>query len=182
MKIKNVLLGSLILFALTFSMGVFAQSIELNQTQTINIDHTGFYPFSSSANTSVMDSLGDSTNFNVNISGFEGSPFRMAPAADNREIGMLQRVKGNGDYALNFKKAKDRSLAGLSFRKGKNPTSITISVTPIAAGKGNCPSPVSCDVDCTSKFDKCCEADGNGNVKKVCNPTGVGNACGCVKR
>jgi hypothetical protein len=180
MKNKVILICSFVLFALTF-LGAFAQ-IELNQTQTINVDHTGFYPFSSSANAQFMELLPESANFNVNISGFEGSPFRMAPAADNREIGMLQRVKSNGDYAVMFKAAKNKNLAGLSFRKGKNPTTITVSVTQIEAGMGNCPSPVSCDVDCTSKFDKCCEADAMGNVKKVCNPTGVGNACGCIKR
>jgi|GEM_PF-3459943 len=181
MKNKLVLICSLFVLV-SFCLGALAQNIELNQTQTISVDHTGFYPFSSSANAEFMEILPESPNFNVNISGFEGSPFRMAPAADNREIGMLQRVKSNGDYAVMFKAAKNKDLAGLSFRRGRDSTLVNITVTQIEAGMGNCPSPVSCDVDCTSKFDKCCEADAMGNVKKVCNPTGVGNACGCIKR
>ena len=159
----------------------FAQSVEINSSQDITVDHTGFYPFSSSANSELMSLLNDgTTKFNVNITNFSGKPCRIAPAADNREIGGLQKVTGDSDHALNFKRAKRRNLAGLSFREGHGPAMLTVDITPIA--KGNCPSPVSCATDCTSKFDKCCEADAMGNVKKVCNPTGVGNACGCIPR
>ena len=183
MKNKIVLLSFFGLFVLSFFYSVsFAQLIELETDQMITIDHTGFYPFSSEANTELMDSLNDGTKFNVEFFNFgeDDKPFRTAPAADNREIGRLQKVKGDGIFVLDFKKAKKRNLAGLSFRRGKGPSTVSINVSQV--GKGNCSKPVSCDTDCIEKSGKCCEANSDGNAVKWCNPTGVGNACGCINK
>ena len=183
MKNKILLLSCFIFFALSliFTPG-FAQLIEFGTDQMITVDHTGFYPFSSEANSEFMNSLNDGTKFNVEIFDFgdDDKPFRLAPAADNREIGRLQKVKGDRIFVLDFKKAKKRNLAGLSFRRGKGPSTIGINVSQV--GKGNCSKPVSCDTDCIDKSGKCCEANSDGNAVKWCNPTGVGNACGCINK
>ena len=42
--------------------------------------------------------------------------------------------------------------------------------------------PVSCDTDCVEKSGMCCEANADGNATMWCNPTGVGNACGCINK
>ena len=71
MKAKIIVLSCFIFFALSlfFSTG-HAQLIEVGTDQMITIDHTGFYPFSSEANTEFMDSLDDGTKFNVEIFDF----------------------------------------------------------------------------------------------------------------
>ena len=182
MKVKN-LFFYLIAFLFVSLPALSQTPIEFNAVQKVTVSGSGFYPFSFAGNEEFKGLVQEDTSFTVTITDFQGPPVKIAPAKDFREIGKKKKIKGDGAYDLNFRKArKHTNTAGLSFSggHGNNPTSFFLEVG--STSKGNCPSPVSCDVDCSSKFDKCCEANSAGNASKWCNPTGVGNACGCINK
>ena len=171
-------------FANGFLPSFSQTAIQCNASQQVTVSGRGFYPFEGLCNTEFKEFVQEDPSFSVTITDFQGSPVRIAPAKDFMEIGKKKRIKGDGVYPLNFKKAKKHTnTAGLSFSGGHagSPTTFFLEIGPTS--KGNCTSPVSCDTDCSSKFGKCCEADPTSmNAIKWCNPTGVGNACGCINK
>lgn len=156
-----------------------ALSVEIGQSQSLDISGRGFYPFSQSGSDELKEFIPSNSRVSVLITDFSGNPFFIAPAADGREIGPKQKIKGNGVYILNFKKGAKRNLLGLSFVPKGTSTMITIAIDPFA--KGTCPSPVNCQDDCGVNLGKCCEASANGNVAKICKQVGTSN-CGCANR
>lgn len=155
--------------------------IEFNAAQEVSVVGRGFYPFSTEANTEFKELVQEDPNFSVTITNFEGNPIRIAPAKDFREIGKKKKISQDGVYPLNFRKARKKTTtAGLSFVGGMSPTTFLLEVG--STSKGNCAMPVSCDTDCVEKSGMCCEANDAGNAVKWCNPTGVGNACGCINK
>ena len=184
MKSKFFIIAMLFFFLANSFLPSFSQTqIQCNASQVVTVSSRGFYPFEGSCNAEVKEFVQEDPSFAVTITNFQGPPVKIAPAKDFREIGKKKRIKGDGVYPLDFKKAKKKTnTAGLSFSggHGNNPTTFFLEIGPTC--KGNCTAPVSCDTDCSSKFGKCCEANTAGNAVKWCNPTGVGNACGCINK
>lgn len=164
---------------LLLSLSLPAYSVEISQSQSLDIPSSGFYPFSQSASDELKSFLPSNPRVSVLITDFSGDPFFIAPAADNREIGPKQKIKSNGVYILNYKKGRKRTLLGLSLVPKGQSSMVTISIDPFA--KGTCPKPVNCQDDCGVNLGKCCEASANGNVAKICKQVGT-SSCGCGNR
>lgn len=172
-------------FTIVFSLVIlclpsFSQLIELNQDQTITINNSGFFPFSEAANSEFKELVDINQHVAIIINTFDGKKLAVAPAADFREIGKKIHVMGDGAFVIDYKKTKGNSF-GLSFVP-KGPTTISINVQPFA--KGTCPNPIAnCAGDdgtsCGENLGKCCEADGSGNVAKICGRVGA-SKCDCV--
>ena len=159
----------------------FAQLIELNQEQDIVISGPGFFPFSSEANEEFKELVEMDSHVAIIINNFDGKKLKVAPAADGREIGRKINVRGDGAFVIDYKKRSANSF-GLSFVPKPRPTTITLTVEPFA--KGSCPNPIAdCDgpdgTDCGENLGKCCEADANGNKKKICGRVAA-SRCDCV--
>lgn len=179
MKIKYFFLTCFIQLLLVFCLyPAFGQIIEINTQQNITVSQTGFFPFSSEANETFKELVKENGSVAVIITNFDGTLFKIAPAADFREIGRLKKIKGDGTTIIEYKKQKGNSF-GLSFRRGKKPTSVTIELQPFAGRP--CPNPVNCQDDCGENLGKCCEKDSNGNQAKICIQVGT-SSCGCAKR
>ena len=181
MKLRFVI--AILFFFLTIIIlpSISQVPIEFNDAQEVTVAGRGFYPFSSEANSEFKELVQEDTNFSVTITDFQGPPVRIAPAKDFREIGKKKKISEDGVYPLNFKKARKKTnTAGLSFVGGMSPTTFVLEVGSVS--KGNCTMPVSCDTDCVEKSGMCCEANAGGNATMWCNPTGVGNACGCINK
>ena len=172
----NILLTALLTLILFSSP---AYSVEISQSQSLDIPSSGFYPFSPLASEELKSLIPSSPLVSVLISDFSGKSFFIAPAADNREIGPKQKIKSNGVYILNFKKGSKRILLGLSLVPNGTSTMITIAIDPFA--KGSCPKPVNCQDDCGGNLGKCCEASASGNIAKICRQVGT-SSCGCGNR
>ena len=183
MKSNFIRTINLFFFLTSIFLPAFSQTpIEFNAVQKVTVVGSGFYPFSVAGNSEFKDLVQEDTNFSVTITDFQGPAVKIAPANDFREIGRKQKIKADGTYPLNFRKAKKHTnTAGLSFVGGSMPSTFFLEIG--STMKGNCTKPESCDTDCTSKLGKCCEADSTtGNAIKWCNLTGVGNACGCINK
>ncbi len=165
--------------ALVILLSLPAFSVEIGQSQSLDVSYRGFYPFSQAGSDELKELIPSDPHVSVIISDFSGNPFFLAPAADNREIGHKQKIKGNGAYILNFKKGAKRNQLGLSFVPKGTSTMITIAVDPFA--KGTCPNPVNCQDDCGVNLGKCCEKSANGNVAKICKAVGT-SSCGCANK
>lgn len=185
MKIKWTGLNYFFLSALlTLAVPALSSAqIELNSPQQMFLEESGFYPFSEMANAELKGLIQDNTKVLITITGFTGSAFQIAPAADFREIGSKKKVKGaDSVLTLDFKRAKkDATLSelGLSFVPGSEPALFIMEVTPYAGG--SCPNPVkNCDDDCGENLGRCCQKDAKGNIAKVCKKLSSTN-CPCQK-
>lgn len=172
----NIIYSLVLLFSLSF---LPTYSIEISQSQSLDVPNSGFYPFSQSGSDELKELIPSNPRVSILITDFSGKPFFIAPAADNREIGPKQKIKGNGVYILNFKKGSKKTLLGLSLVPKGTSTMITIAVDPFA--KGTCPNPVNCQDDCGVNLGKCCEKNASGNVGKICKQVGT-SSCGCANR
>lgn len=172
----NIYLCAVTFLSLVFCSPAYAQLIELNTEQNFTVSFPGFFPFSSEANESFKELLSQNKSVAVIISDFSGGKLKVAPAADNREIGKKKVVKGNTTVALAF--TKKGKLYGLSFVP-KGSVNFTLEVQPFAGRP--CPNPVNCQDDCGENLGKCCEKDANGNQSKICVQVGL-SSCGCANR
>lgn len=173
----KVVWGAVVLVAVLGSARTAAaQPLVFDQTQQITVNGPGFYPFDTKTNAAFKADLAESRSVGVWITNFSGTKLRIAPAADDREIGKRKKVKGNTTLALAFKKAHD--LYGLSFVPSGT-VSFTIMIQPFAGRP--CASPVNCKDDCGGNLGKCCKKDASGNEEKICVQVGT-SSCGCGKK
>ena len=181
MKLRFIIIV-LFFFSMIVVLPSISQTpIEFDAVQEVTVAGRGFYPFSPEANSEFKELVQEDPSFSVTITNFQGDPIKIAPAKDFREIGKKKKINQDGVYTLNFGKARKKTnTAGLSFVGGMSPTTFLLEVG--STSKGNCTMPASCDTDCIAKSGMCCEANSNGNAIKWCNPTGVGNACGCINK
>lgn len=162
---------------MSFCIPSFAQSFELDSPQDIIVSSPGFYAFSDSATESLKELLKENKSVAIVIKNFNGKGIKVAPAADNHEIGRKKSVKGDTVIVIDYKKKKAKRF-GLSFVPQGMSVSFNLEIQPFAGRP--CPSPVSCQDDCGGNLGKCCEATG-GNQSKICVSVGT-SSCGCGKR
>ena len=153
---------TLIIF-LSFCAPSFAQSFNFDQPQDIIVSSPGFYAFSDEANASFKELLKQNGSVAIIIKNFNGKGLKVAPAADNHEIGRKKKAK----------------RFGLSFVPQGMSVSLNLEIQPFAGRP--CPSPVSCQDDCGGNLGKCCEKDSGGSQSKICVAAGT-SSCGCGKR
>ena len=175
---KGKILSVILLISIFFYAPAFAQLIELNSKQDIVVSFPGFYPFSDEANNLFKELIQQNESVAIIITNLNGKGLKVAPAADNREIGRKKRFKRDGTAVINYKKKRAKKY-GLSFVPEGMSVSINLEVQPFSGRP--CPSPVNCQDDCGTNLGKCCEADSNNNQKKICVQVGT-SSCGCANR
>ena len=175
MKTNFIFLSLIVLFS--FCIPSFAVPIEINAAQDLIVFSPGFYAFSDEANSSFKELLKQNGSVTIIIKNFSGKPLKVAPAADNHEIGRKKTVNGDTVIVINYSKKKAKRF-GLSFVPHGS-TSLNLEVQPFAGRP--CPSPVSCQDDCGVNLGKCCEKDSGGSQSKICVQVGT-SSCGCGKR
>lgn len=174
---KKSILFLAIVVLMSFCVPSFAAPFEINAPQDVIISQTGFYVFSDSANQTLKELLKESGSVAIIIKNFNGKGIKVAPAADNHEIGRKKSVNGDSVIVINYNKKKAKRF-GLSLIP-KGSVSFNLEIQPFAGRP--CPSPVSCQDDCGGNLGKCCEKDSGGNQSKICVQVGLSN-CGCGKR
>lgn len=174
-SLLTIILISLSIFIL--SQSAFADDIELNTQQDLIFSFPGFYRFSDSANEQLKNLLKENKSVALVVSSVSGEKIRVAPAADNHEIGKKKTIAGPSTVALLFNK-KNAKRYGLSMVP-KGSVELVFEVQPFAGRP--CSAPVSCQDDCGGNLGKCCEKDANGNQSKICVQVGL-SSCGCGKR
>ena len=168
---------TLIIF-LSFCAPSFAQSFNFDQPQDIIVSSPGFYAFSDEANASFKELLKQNGSVAIIIKNFNGKGLKVAPAADNHEIGRKKKVSEDTVLVIDYKKKKAKRF-GLSFVPQGMSVSLNLEIQPFAGRP--CPSPVSCQDDCGGNLGKCCEKDSGGSQSKICVAAGT-SSCGCGKR
>lgn len=176
MKNKFKIAWLMFIIAITFQ-SAFAVDFELNTKQNLIFPTRGFYPFSEAANKELKSLLNQNKSVAVIISSFDGQKLKVAPAADNHEIGKKKTITGETTTVLAFTKGGKRY--GLSIVPSGGPTTVEIELQPFAGRP--CQNPVNCQDDCGENLGKCCEKDSNGNQTKICVQVGT-SSCGCGKR
>ncbi len=176
MKTNFILLSLIVLFS--FCIPSYAQLFDLNKPQDVTVSFPGFYPFSDEANSSFKELLKQNGSVTIIIKNFTGKGLKVAPAADNHEIGRKKSVNGDTILVIDYKKKKAKKF-GLSFVPQGMSVSLNLEIQPFAGRP--CPSPVSCQNDCGVNLGKCCEKDSGGSQSKICVSVGT-SSCGCGKR
>lgn len=154
------------------------QPIELDVKQNFIISEPVFVPLSTYANEEFKQLVLVNSHVALDITKFVGSTLQILAAEDGNVIA-APKVKTIRDQVAVIDVGKAIPLVGtfgLKFLPGPGPCAFSLEVQPYAGRP--CKDPVNCKDDCGGNLGKCCEADANGNQKKICQQVGT-SSCTC---
>lgn len=135
MNNKSILVAILISLSLIYINKVAAQTIVLDEPQTLSVGGPSFFPFANLSNDKLIEIFPTNTMVDVEITNLTGSTFLIAPGKDFTSIGDDQNISGNRNITLDYVNGGENNEFGGNFGiqvtpNGQNSTFTILVKTP----------------------------------------------------